>query len=32
VVSRENRRIAIEIMRRKDLNAEPRATATIVVN
>jgi hypothetical protein len=32
VVSRENRRIAIEIMRRKELNAEPRATATIVVN
>lgn len=32
VVSRENRRIAIEIMRRKDLTTEPRATATIIVN
>jgi hypothetical protein len=32
VVSRENRRIAIEIMRRKDLRAQPRATATIIVN
>jgi hypothetical protein len=32
IVSRENRRIAIEIMRRKDLSAEPRATATIIVN
>ena len=32
IVSRENRRIAIEIMRRKDLTAAPRATATIIVN
>jgi len=32
IVSHENRRILIEIMRRKDLLVEPRATATIVVN
>ena len=32
IVSRENRRIAIEIMRRKDLIAAPRATATLIVN
>jgi len=32
VVSRENRRIAIEITRRKDINADPRATATMIVN
>jgi hypothetical protein len=32
VVSRENRRIAIEITRRKDWKAESRATTTIIVN
>ncbi len=32
VFSRENRRIAIEIMRRKNLTAEPHAQATIIVN
>jgi hypothetical protein len=32
IISRENRRIAIEIMRRKDLQTEPRATTTIMVN
>jgi hypothetical protein len=32
IVSRENRRITIELMRRKEWNAEPRATATIIVN
>jgi len=32
VFSRENRRIAIEIMRRKKLTAEPHAQATIIVN
>jgi hypothetical protein len=32
VVSRENRRIAIEISRQKVLNTESRATTTIIVN
>jgi len=32
IFSRENRRIAITIMRRKDLTTEPRAQTTIIVN